>query len=215
MNNRPEFFEILRYMDAFHADVSQLVVLAEQLLDEQGFEALPKAGNRASGNLTTHYRVPTHWRIRYVYRYFIPKEVKRPETSLFILIYLGLVNTFTYPPVLCAKLHHAPLSANSIYDKVYSRSKLRSLFSSSANWHEGRWVDGWSLAKPNFDSPVEEIRGYLLNLFDLQNRELVVENVVKPLTDPDCQYDPAVSLTRYPFPFIAANERKIDPGEII
>lgn len=214
MSNRTGFFEILRYMDEFHADVSQLVVLVEQLLDEQGYEALPRAGNRASGGLTTNYRASLNWRIRYVYRYYIPKDVERSETSLFVLIYLGLSKPIGYPPILCAKLHHAPMSASRIYDSVYNSSHLRSLLSSKAKWHEGRWDAGWAMAKPDFDSPVKEIRGYLLNLFDLQNRRLVIENVIKPLVDHDWKYNPDASLNRYPFPFIATTKPNNEPGEV-
>ena len=201
MDNNAIFTEVVGYFERFHKDVSQLAILIERLLDDEGYKSLPDIGNSAGRGLASHYRRPSRWRMRYICRYYTASEGDLLERSIFFLIYLGGGGQFEFPPILCGVVKHEPLNARRIYKKIYRQTTFRSLITDKTKW--SGWTEpGWSIAKPTWDLQIGQLKGYILNLFELNNRDLVIDNVIKPLTQPSLPYNNDKSLTRYQFPII-------------
>ncbi len=201
MSNRSEFPKILEYIDHFHQDVRQLAVLIDRLFDSEGYEYLPSATNSV-GDVSSHFEKPIRWRMRHIYRYYIPIGIEQPDSSILFIIYLGRTSPFNFPPMLCARLSHEPLKESQIHRSIYRKSNLRPLIRGNSKWINFREEKGWSFAEPNFDSPVNQIKGYILNLFDIKTRNLVIDNVITPLTSDNSEFDLNLisDLTKFTFP---------------
>ncbi|MCI0397907.1 MAG: hypothetical protein L0332_11755 [Chloroflexi bacterium] len=182
MSDTQVFKQIIGYLDRFHRDVGQLVVLVEQLMEEEGFVSLPSAGNRASWNLSSHYARPDAWRIRHIARVYMEEKGDTFEYCLFYLILLETQSEFDFPVIICGRIHHPPLKENQIYNQVYLTEHLRSLAQNRPSWQSFRLENGWTVAEPTFKTPSTRIAFYILNLFDLNDRQRVVDNIIRPLT---------------------------------
>lgn len=205
MSERAEFPQILEYLDNFHKDVYKLAVLIDRLLDEKGFEYLPSATNSV-GDVSSHFERPIRWRMRYIYRYYTPLGIERPDTSILFIIYLGLTSPFMFPAMLCSRLFHESLKESRIHRKIYRKSNLRPLLRGKSKWNNFREENGWSIAEPSFDTPITQIRGYILNTFDLTTRENVLNYVVTPLTttNGDLDLNSVGDIRIYAFPELRA-----------
>lgn len=201
MSNREEFPKVLDYIDQFHQDVGQLAVLIERFLDAAGYEYLPSATNSV-GNVSSHFEKPKRWRMRHVYRYYVPIGTERPDVSVLFIVYLGTTSPFDFPPLFCARLSHEPLAESDIHQQIYKHTNFTPLIRGRSKWGNFREENGWSVAEPDFDIPVWKIKGYILNIFDLKTRDRVLENVITPLSSDNSAYDlnSVGDLSKYTFP---------------
>ena len=169
--------QVTGYIDRLHADIGKLVVLVERLLEEKGFVPFPSAGNRGSWGLSSHYAYPDRWRIPNISRFYAPREAfevfpegeEQLETSLVYFISLETDTVF-------------PLPEKELYSKVWHIDRLLSLAQEEPRWRAIREENGWYVAEPADEAPINRLQGYFLNVFDLVDRRHVVENVIVPLT---------------------------------
>lgn len=186
-------------MDRLHADIGKLIVLVERLLDEQGYVPYASAGNRASWGLSSHYAYSDRWRIPHILRFYGPEGQERFDTSLLYFITLDTDTVFPFPSMLCARVTHPLLAENELYGKVWQVDRLLSLAQEEPQWRAIREEDGWFVAEPAGDMPVNTLRGYFLNVFDLVDRRHVVDNVLAPLTTPGVGLAEVLTVRRYGF----------------
>ena len=115
-----EFKEIAAYFDQLHRDIRQLMVLVEKLMGDAGYVSLPAAGNRASWRITSHLDRPDGWRAPLLTRCYVPDSEGDSFTeSLLFLILLEADTAFDFPPVICARMIHPPLTEREIYYNVF------------------------------------------------------------------------------------------------
>jgi len=130
--------------------------------------------------------------VRQVSRFFVKDDPGKGgqatyETSAFYSILLTTETAFPFLPVLCGRVRHTEsLTDAQINTKVYWIRHLRSLYTDQPEWQNLRQQDGWYLATPT-DSRLllAELRGYVLDLFDITGADVVARNLVGPLTTPD------------------------------
>ena len=67
--------------------------------------------------------------------------------------------------------------------KFYSNDRFKTLNNSNGEWKDIEEVRKWYSAKPGYRTKIKEIRGYLLNVFDLDSADAVKKNIVLPLKE--------------------------------
>lgn len=208
MGNWQVYKQVITYIDQLHQDIGQLILLIEQLMAKESFHSISFEGNRASRGIGSHISKPDMWRIPYIYRLFLPDENELVEESLFYLIWLERDSPFEFPIMICGQFQHQSLTEKEIYDRVIYQSWVRSLAQRESRWRSFRDKEGWTVAEPSFDSPVQYFQGYILNLYDLSSRELVMKNVVQPLTrGRNTPLKDLLNLQPHPFP--SQSEREL------
>jgi len=200
---RATFAEIARYLDEFHEDVSQLLRLVEALMDEKGYEALVRYGNKACWHLTSHYAYPSRWRAPYVARVYVPQQEQTYTDTIAVLASFEAETALSFPPLLCVRYLHGEVDDAGINSGVFETGRLRSLLTRSPDWHDLRLERGWCVAAPAFDSATTRLEGYILNLYDLVDRQRVLENIVAPLTSTGTGLDDMLTVQKHVFPAMA------------
>ena len=200
------FKQIVDYVDHLHRDIGQMVLVIEQSMSEYGYES--PMGGRASREISSHYARPDGWRIPYVYRLYIPVDRDRTTSSVFFLVLLESDSAFDFPPVICARVTHPPFNRDEVSSHVLWGIYIRSLARRNANWSRFHEANGWIVAEdPKHDTLVGSVQGYILNLFDMVDRQRVIDNIVRPLTNTEHNLDEMLTVNKYAFPdYMAAND---------
>jgi len=193
--------QIVAYIDQLHQDLGQLVVLLEGLMEEEGYVTVPRFGNKACWHVSSHYAYSNKWRVPYVARCYLPdvEGERRSEATRFYLADLAPDTSFEFPALLCGILQHDPLTDGEVSSSVFITAPVRSLTRDGSEWTHFPERSGWYRAKPAFKSPVHSIQGYVLNLFDLVDRQHVIDNILKPLVTPDDALDAMLTVRKHPF----------------
>jgi hypothetical protein len=199
MNDSSPYKQIIEYMDNLHRDIGQLVILIERLMEENGYMSLPSAGNRACWYLSSHYATPDKWRVPHLSRFYIPEGREESDHTLLYLILLNSDSTFPFPVVLSARVSHPLLAEKEIYSNVWHSENLAALAAPSTLWTAHGEKEGWFGAEPTFKSAIERLHGYFLNLFDLVDRQHVIDNIIIPLTTEDANLDQCLTIPKYGF----------------
>jgi len=199
MNDSSPYKQIIEYMDNLHRDIGQLVILIERLMEESGYMSVPSAGNRACWYLSSHYASSDKWRVPHLSRFYIPEAQEISDHALLYLILLNSDSTFQFPVVLCARVSHPPLTEKEIYSRVWHAENLTALAAPSSLWMAHGEKEGWSVAEPTFKSAINRLHGYFLNLFDIADRQHVIDNIVLPLTTEDENLDQFLTIPKYGF----------------
>jgi hypothetical protein len=195
------FREIAAYMDRLHDDVGLLVGLVERLMGEEGYEAFPMYGNRACWHLSSHCASADRWRARYITRVYVPKGQDTYTSIVTFLVQLEHDTAYDFPTLICVRYYHDPLSATQV-DSMFNTFRLRSLSRTESDWRSFREEKGWTVAEPAFDAPIHHIKCYILNLFDIVDRQHVIDNVILPLTRPEQDLDALLTVEKCPLPAI-------------
>lgn len=204
MNDDSTFKQILRYMDELHQDLGRLVVLIERLMPEKGYVPFPSAGNRIGWALSSHYATPDRWRLTNLSRFYAREGEELIEQSLAYFINLATDTRFSFPTILCAQIKHTPMLEKNIYTRVWNIDRLFSFGQKESAWRTMPNEDGWFVVAPLGETPVQSLRGYLLNVFDLVDRQHVVDNIILPLTEPGANLDELLTIEKYSL--VAAEE---------
>jgi hypothetical protein len=199
MNDWQQHIKIMTYVDQFHKDLGALVTLIEQLMLDRSYISLPSAGNRASWGMSSHIERPDAWRVPNLSRLFIPEDSDTVIQTPFYFINLETGTDFDFPPVICGRLIHPPLTEIEVYMGAYNTAGFKSLTQKRPSWRHLAVEQGWTVTEPAFKSRASQARVYLLNLFDLRNKEAVLENIVFPLTE-EVDLDTALTIPRHPVP---------------
>ena len=199
--------QIIRYMDDFHRDLGRLIVLIERLMEEQGYFAFSSAGNRASWGLSSHYESPQRWRVPNLARLYAPDGEDAFDETLAFFIALESDTVFPFPALLCARITHQPFAERDAYYKVWNTDQLQSLAQESGQWQVLGQEDGWYVARPSGKYAVNELRGYFLNVFDLIDRQHVIDNVLLPLTSSDMTLDELLTISKYGFGGVEVSDK--------
>jgi hypothetical protein len=199
------FKQILRYMDELHQDLSRLVVLIERLMPEKGYVVVPGARNAIGWNLSSHYAMPDRWRLTNVTRIHVREGDESFDHSLLYFINLASDTRFLFPTMLCARLVHSPLPADVIYGRVWNIARFFDFgLQEQGKWRLVREERGWTIVEPVGDTLIQSLQGYLLNVFDLVDRQHVIDNIILPLTEPRANLDELLTIEKYSL--IAAEE---------
>lgn len=199
MNDWQQHSRIMTYVDQFHKDLGALVTLIEQLMLDRGYVSLPSAGNRASWGMSSHIERPDAWRVPNLSRMFMPEDSTSFSQTPFYFINLETGTAFDFPPVICGRLLHPPLTENEVYMGAYNTAGFKSLTHKRPSWRHLAVEQGWTVIEPAFKSQATQARVFLLNLFDLGNKGAVLQNIVVPLTE-DVSLDEALTIPRHPVP---------------
>lgn len=201
MSDWTAYKQIIGYFEQLNGDIGQLAVLIERLMEEEDFESLPSAGTRSSYGLTSNYSRSDYWWVRYITRCFVPREEEQYAWSVFYLINLTSESAFDFPAVVCGRMEHDFLSESQIYNRAYLVSPLRALTHKNEGWTALADEGGFSVAEPTFKTPTRRVKGYILNLFELSDRQKVMENIIKPLTtiDEESNLQEMITIPTYRF----------------
>jgi hypothetical protein len=191
------FKQILRYVDDFHKDVGRMIVLIERLMEEQGYVPIPSAGNRAAWGMTSHYTQSSKWRVTNLSRFYTTADEEIFNLSLAYFINLAGDTQYPFPTMLCAQIAHSPLPEKDIYYKVWKTERLASLTERKSMWRHVSEEKGWSIVEPVGEMPIQYLRGYLLNIFDLVDRQHVIDNIIRPLTVGEADLDELLTIQKY------------------
>lgn len=198
MNDESAFMKVFRYIDEFHQDLGRLVALVERLMPENGYVVVPGARNAIGWNLTSHYAMPDRWRLTNLTRVFVREGEESYDHSLLYFINLQSDTRFPFPTMLCARLLHPPLPADVIYGRVWNIARFFDFARhEQSKWRAKREESGWVIVEPVGDTPIQFLHGYLLNVFDLIDRQHVVDNVILPLTKADANLDDLLTVQKY------------------
>ena len=152
---------------------------------EEEYISLHLAGNKSNYSISSHYMSPESWRAPYVTRMFVHEDEDQPKRTLFYLVLLESDSAFDFPAVICGTYEIEPMTENKIYNEVYILDPIRSMAREKPRWKNLRMENGWCVGDPNSKIPVIQVHGYILNLFDLSDREKVIENILQLLTQED------------------------------
>lgn len=198
-HNHP-FKQVMAYVDRLHDDISKMALLIEQLMEGEGYTS--EMGSRGSWSLANTYHQSTRWRLRYLFRLFAPADVESTTESIFYLVQLGLNSTFDFPVLLCGRAAHSALSREDLRSSTVRgfKASMLTLTHSEPLWQQLSWENGWSIAAgPESDTSLQSVQGYILNLFDMVNRQLVIDNISRPLANVDRNLDEMLTVTKYSF----------------
>ncbi|MCA9923383.1 MAG: hypothetical protein KC421_13470 [Anaerolineales bacterium] len=186
-----DFKQIIGYMDQLHQDIGQLVALIESQVQENGFTSLEKSGNRITWGISGHMSRYKMWRIPNLSRLYVSQEEEEQiEHTIFYFISLHTNTEFEFPTIVCGHIHHPPLTQDAIYNQIYREGTYLSLMQADPQWKQLEKAKGWVTAVPTANMPITQLQCYILNLFDLSDRQLVMDNIITPLTQ-----DPILPLT--------------------
>ena len=194
------FKQIVAYVDQLHEDIGKMAILIEQLMEEEGFTS--ELGSRGSWALTNSYNQPTRWRLPYLYRLFVPADMQTTTSSLFYLVQLETKSVFDFPTIVCGQITHPALPTEDFRGQTARafKNNLLLLTSSQPRWQQLRQKNGWSIAEdPEFETSLQKVQGFILNLFDMVDRQLVIDNISRPLANLDKNLDEMVTVGKYPF----------------
>lgn len=209
MDGSGAFKQIIGYVDQFNRDVGRLAQAIEELMDDRGYGSLAAAGRKACWFVSSAIDRPTRWRMRHVARMLIPLGAKKTTHSLVYLILLETKSAFDFPTIICGRLQHAALTDHEIYSKVFSTALIKSLTYKRSSWRSFQEEGGWGVAEPSeAPSGSLQIQGYILNVFDIDTRQKVFDNIVRPLTEDVPDLDSVLTVNKYRFPEL---ERQINP----
>ena len=197
MSNESTFKQIIRYMNDFHRDVGQLIILVERLMAEKGYAPIPSAGNRAGWGLTSHYALPERWRLTNASRFYAPDGEEIFDQSLAYFINLATDTRFPFPTMLCAQIAHPLLAERDVFTRVWKIEQLFSFGEKQSKWRAEREERGWFIVEPIGETPIQYLRGYLLNVFDLVDRQHVIDNIILPLTTFEANLDDLLTVQKY------------------
>mgnify|MGYP000730495092 CR=1 FL=1 len=204
MDDWKAYKQIIAYMDQLHKDIGQLVLLIDQLLAKELLH--PVDSNRITRGLSSQTRKPFKWRIPYVRRVFVSNNEKQIRESIFYLIWLNQDAPFEFPTMVCGRFQHETLTEKRISDLMY-KSYLTSLTTGGSKWRYSQDENGWNVATPTFDSRIQEFQGYILNLFDISDRQVVAQNVIQPLSSGfNRRLSDFLTIPTYPFPVLVTRE---------
>ena len=203
MSEVSAFKQIIGYVDELNQDVGQVALLIEREMADQDYVSLPAVGRRACWFVSSAIHRPTRWRLRHVVRYLIRKDTQKVDHTLFYMILLEVKSGFDFPAVICGRLEHPPFTDSEIHSNVISSGLIKSLTYPKSRWTGFRDDKGWGIARPADEkSPIKQVRGYILNLFDIDQRLKVMDNIVRPLTEDwaDMDLDSVLTVRKYMFP---------------
>ena len=123
--------------------------------------------------------------------FYIPANAEEPvDQSILTLVRVEAGSYFDFPPVLCGIFYHDPLTfgckraCKEMNDwKFYSNDKFKNLSNANGEWKDIEKVRKWCTTKSGYRTKIKEIRGYLLNVFDLASADAVKKNIVFPLKE--------------------------------
>lgn len=191
-------------MDELYESVSLLAISVDKYMVEKSFIPHKSAGEKINWNITPKINRPRGWRLSYLSRLFISKDKinKLVEDSILYQIILEISSYFPFPCVLCVKIKHDPSDAGVVYSNVWNTSRMNNLSKKDAAWKSFRRENGWCVAEPSFQSPIKWVKGYFLNLFDIDEPKKVFDNIVLPLTSDEdsIDLDRALTVKKYDFP---------------
>lgn len=185
MADQAVFGQIVDYIDQLNSDVGQLTVLVEKLMQEKGLAAVPSVGNQSTWGLTSHFAKPDGWRARDISRVYLPLDKELHDWSVFYLINLASLILFDFPVMVCGVLEHDLLTEKQVLQDVWSTYGFKSLAWQNIPWQNFKDERGYTVAEPTYKTATTRVRGYILNLFDLADRQKVIDNVIRPLTAGD------------------------------
>jgi hypothetical protein len=137
-----------------------------------------------------------------LYRLYAPADVQTTTFSLFYLVQLDTDSVFDFPTVVCGRVTHASLRTEELRGNTARAYKndLLSLTHSQPRWQQLRRENGWSVAEePEVETSLQDVQGYILNLFDMVDRQLVIDNISLPLANPENNLDEMLTVDKYPF----------------
>jgi hypothetical protein len=197
MSDPGAFKQIVSYLDQLHQDLGQLAQFAEAAMGERGWIPLPSAGSRVSWYVSHNLDKARGWRLPDLCRFYVRRDQEKVDRSVFYLASLEAETAFGFPAVLCGRAAHPMLTENEIFGQVFQTHRLRPLLRRRSSWHLSCQKNGWTRADPAFRIPIEHLhlQLYILNLFDLSSKQLVVDNMIRPLTEDAAFSDLGSTLT--------------------
>lgn len=180
---------VLSSIDNLHRDTSWLFKFVEKKMKDEKYKADPSE-KKVVWNLRERYNTPDQWRARHVARFYRHSDSKYFKKSLFVLLDLGVAHPYEFPPLICGHMvHPEKIQSKVLYRKEYRLRRIRSLISTDPAWENFRESDGWIIASPKSSSPfsgqVSYSKFYILNLFNLTNKDSVFNYIITPLTQED------------------------------
>ena len=213
MNDQATPQEVFAYIDQLHADIQSLLTEIERQMKERSFVSLPKARDQIFWSTSDDYDRSSHWRVRRANRFFVREEdlERATEHSVFYGVVLEPHIEFEFIPFLVGRVIHPPLAESKIYttDEVWNSGELDALTGSTPKWRDFSEEKGWCAAIPDYKSSIKVLRGYILDLFDLDSPETVERNIIEPLCSealPDL--DKLLSIEPHRFPAMAERDGK-------
>lgn len=149
--------------------------------------------------------------MRNVSRVYVPMDQELDDRSVFYLIDLTSKLLYDFPVMICGALAHDLLSEKQVLQNVWSTHGFRSLAWGNTQWQDFGDEDGFTVAEPAYNTSATRIKGYILNLFDLTDRQTVIDNVVRPLTAGD-DVDLADFLTIPSYRFAGLRDEDLEIG---
>ena len=205
--------EVFEYIDQLHVDIQSLLIEIERQMNERAFVPLPKARNQIFRNISTDYNQSSRWRMRYAHRFFLRERdlESEAEHSVFYGIVLEPHTEFQFIPFLVGRVIHPPLTESKICttDEVWNSGELNALTGSTPKWRDFSEEKGWCAAIPDYKSSIKILRGYILDLFELDSPETVQQSIIEPLCSealPDL--DALLTITKHKFPAMTEKDAK-------
>lgn len=196
--------QIISFIDELNESMSLMAVSIDKHMNEKNFVPHQSAGEQINWKISHKISRPKGWRLSYLSRLFVPKgqQSENSENSILYQIILETKSSFPFPCILCAKIEHEPSDSGVVYNKVWNISRLNDLSKKDPAWKYFRKENGWCVAKPSFRSPIKFVKGYFLNLFDIDEPQKVYDNIVVPLTsfEADLDLDKTLTVKMYDFP---------------
>ena len=173
--------QLLAYIDELHAGISQLAVAIEKEMQSHRYEPISNARNRGYWYLSANIDRPHGWRMKMVTRFLVPAGGAATDHSLLYQVLIDSESAFDFPTILCARLEHRRMSEARIYRHVWRSDAIATLHRKESMWTGFAEENGWCVAVPAYKSPIKRIKGYILNLLEVDSLQRVSERIVEPL----------------------------------
>ncbi len=196
--------QIIGFMDDLYNSIGLLAVAVEKHMKEKNFIPLKNAKDRINWKISHNINKPNGWRLSYLSRLYTHKEhgPDKYENSILYQIILETMSYFPFPCILCVKTKHKPSTSSEIYNDVWRIRSFNALSQKNGDWHSFKKETEWCIAEPSFGPPIKWVKGYFLNLFDINEPQKVYDNIILPLTSDTDSIDLSKVLTvkKYDFP---------------
>lgn len=191
-------------MDDLYNSIGLLAVAIEKHMKEKNFIPLKTAKDQINWKISHNINKPSGWRLSYLTRLYTHKEdgPNKYENSILYQIILETTSYFPFPCILCVKIKHKPSTSSEIYNDVWRARSFNALSQKNGEWHSFKKEKDWCIAKHSRRSPIEWVKGYFLNLCDIDEPKKAYDNIVVPLTSTKTSFDLSKTLTvkKYNFP---------------
>ena len=180
MDNKGVYINAFNYLNNLYDDTSKLF----ENIENQFYEFKYELNNSSPFTHNIGYKT-NNWYIKYLNYWFLKKEKRVSEVIVVLVDFNSYSETYKFPKVLCGKTIQSKIDENkfNLWNHKYFNDII---IDHNKCWKMTKNENNWTFFSPlsnKIQPGVSLFKCYFLNLFDLNDSEIVNKYIIKPLVD--------------------------------